>query len=633
MKRIPIGQTDEPADFSLPIDLVTQTIAILAKKGAGKSYTASVMVEGLLDAGQVPVIVDPTGAWWGLKSSADGKSEAYPMVVFGGEHADLPLEENAGEATARAIVEQRFPAIIDLSLFRKGQVKRFITPFLETIYRLNRLPLMLVVDEADDICPQKPFGDEAQMVGALEDVVKRGRKKGIGCTLITQRPADLAKQVLTQCEMLVAMRVSHPLDIKAVMEWVNVHADKQMADVMVASLPGLPIGTAWFWSPGWGDVFARVEVARRRTFDSGATPKAGEQAIVPKKMAQPDLVKIGGEIMASVERAKDNDPRELKKKIASLVDQVGLVSRKLEIAREEAEENQMAHMDMAKVAPVPLRVDVHVPVLGDDDRRKLESIVQTLDGLCMSVRDFVKHTMERVDRFYADRQAVEAQIAKTTNNATDERSREIERRSKLPALVQAQIRSAERASTPDPFGPDSDLARNLRAHGKREQKRMDDILISAAVGIPFLPEGERIILSACYQHTNGCTREQLTVLTGYKKSSRDTYLQRLRTKGYVQQVGERTLSTEAGVKALGPNVIQLPTGRRLREYWLERLPLGEKLVFSAAVGGGGNPVTREMISEATGYLKSSRDTYIQRLSARELVEVSREGVRASPTLF
>lgn len=316
--KLTIGTDTKGKAFTLGLDLTTQTIAILAKKGAGKSYTAAIFNEEMLDAGQVPVIIDPTGAHWGLKSSADGKSEGYPVVIFGGEHPDLPLDESSGEATARVIVEQRFPAIIDLSLFRKAQVRRFITPFLETLYRLNRLPLMLVVDEADDICPQKPFGDEAQMVGALEDVVKRGRKKGIGCTLITQRPADLAKQVLTQCEVLVAMRLVHPLDIKAVMEWVHVHADEKSAADMVASLPSLPIGTAWFWSPGWGDMFERIKVRERKTFDSGATPKPGEKFIEPKKRAEINIVALGAEIAATAERAKANDPKALQARVRQL---------------------------------------------------------------------------------------------------------------------------------------------------------------------------------------------------------------------------------------------------------------------------------------------------------------------------
>lgn len=314
-----LGLTTSGKAFSLPLELTTQSVAILAKRGSGKSYTGDVIVEELLDAGQVPVIIDPTGAHWGLKSSADGKKAAYPVVVFGGDHADLPLDEYQGAMIARTIVERRFPSIIDLSLLKKGEARRFMIAFLETLYLLNRLPLTLVVDEADDICPQKMFGDEARLVGAMEDVVKRGRKKGLGCILITQRPADLAKQVLTQCEMLVAMRLVHPLDIKAVMEWVHVHGDPATAKRMLDSLPALPVGTAWFWSPGFGDIFECVKIRARKTFDSGATPKPGETAIQPTRLAAIDITRLGKEIEAAAIRAKENDPAELKRRIAELL--------------------------------------------------------------------------------------------------------------------------------------------------------------------------------------------------------------------------------------------------------------------------------------------------------------------------
>ena len=46
----------------------------------------------------------------------------------------------------------------------------------------------------------------------MQDIVRRGRKKGIGCTLITQRPAVLSKDVLTQCEVLCVLRLVHPVD-------------------------------------------------------------------------------------------------------------------------------------------------------------------------------------------------------------------------------------------------------------------------------------------------------------------------------------------------------------------------------------------------------------------------------------
>ena len=51
-------------------------------------------------------------------------------------------------------------------------------------------------------------------------------------------------------------------------------------------------------------------------------------------------------------------------------------------------------------------------------------------------------------------------------------------------------------------------------------------------------------------------------------------------------------------------------------------------------GSYGSTTTRDAISEATGYKKSARDTYIQRLSARRLVETIPGGeVRANPILF
>lgn len=213
--------------LSLPLDFVTQSAAILAKRGAGKSHTASVFAEELLKQEQQIVALDPTGAWFGLKSSADGNSPGYPVVIFGGDHADIPLESTSGEVVARAIVEHRFSCVLDLSLFRKGESIRFLAAFLETLYRLNRLPLHLICDEADYYAPQRTFGDEARTLGAMQDIVRRGRKKGIGCTLISQRPASLNKDVLTQCEILIAMRLVHPRDIDAIEEWVAVHGDEK----------------------------------------------------------------------------------------------------------------------------------------------------------------------------------------------------------------------------------------------------------------------------------------------------------------------------------------------------------------------------------------------------------------------
>ncbi len=304
--------------LSLPVDFVTSTQAILAKKGSGKSYLASVQAEELLEAGHQVVVLDPTGAWSGLRSSADGKAAGFPIVVLGGDHGDLPLEATAGEVIASAIAADHFSAVLDLTLFRKAEALRFAWGFLETLYRKNRDALHLFIDEADVVAPQRTFGvDDARTLGATEDVVRRGRIRGLGCTLITQRPQVLSKNVLSQVDMLTALRMNHPKDIGAIREWVAVHGDEDQAAKMIASLPSLPIGAAWFWNPA-SDLFARAQVRRRRTFDSGATPKAGERRVVPKVLAPVDLARLGATIAATVEQAKENDPKSLKAELARL---------------------------------------------------------------------------------------------------------------------------------------------------------------------------------------------------------------------------------------------------------------------------------------------------------------------------
>jgi uncharacterized protein len=307
-------------NLSLPTDAVTQTFGILAKRGVGKTYTASVLAEEMLKAQLQVVVADPIGVWHGLRSSADGKKSGLPIYVFGGESKarDLPLEVAGGELTADVVVDQRVSVVLDLSLFRKGEQVRFMTDSSERLYHRNRTALHLFLDEADAFAPQKPPKGAERLLGAVEDLVRRGRARGIGVTLITQRSAVLNKDVLTQIEVLVALRTISPQDREAIDAWVKVHGTPDQREELMASLPALPVGTAWFWSPGWpteAGIFERVAVRARDTFDSSRTPKSGERRIQPKAMAAVDLDALRTKMAAAIERQKADDPAELRKKL------------------------------------------------------------------------------------------------------------------------------------------------------------------------------------------------------------------------------------------------------------------------------------------------------------------------------
>ena len=361
-------------DLRLPLDAVTQTIAILAKRRAGKSYTMRRLVEQLFKAGQQVVLVDPKGDQWGVRSAADGKAPGLPIVILGGERGDVPLEPSGGEVVAKLVVEERVSVLLDVSLFRKHEVATFMTAFLENLYRLKakeiyRTPVMLVIDEADAVAPQKPQKGEERMLGAAEDIVRRGGQRGIGCILVTQRSAVLNKNVLTQAQMLVALRTIAPQDLAAMDAWIQVHGTPEQRKTLMESLPSLPVGDAWFWSPGWpttDGIFQRVHVLPIETFDSGATPKPGEKRIEPKHAADVDLDALKRQMAATIEKAKADDPRELRKQIADL---------KKEIA--------------GKVSLAPSKEKTK-PVLTDADRELLKALGGDL-------REFVEAIATRAD--------------------------------------------------------------------------------------------------------------------------------------------------------------------------------------------------------------------------------------------
>lgn len=305
----------------LPPEAVTETFAVLGMRGSGKTNFGVVLVEELVGAELPVAVIDPVGVWWGLRLDRDGKRKGLDVTIIGGEHGDVPLEESSGKVLAEFIVDTRRACVLDLSGLRKGAQVRFMTDFAETLYHLHaskREALHLVVDEADAYAPQRTGPEGARLLGAMEDLVRRGRSRGIGMTMITQRPAVLNKSVLTQAAALVVFRLVGPHDRKAIDEWVSQNAETEEQRKQVEStLPGLERGDAWVWSPGWLELFRRVHVRARRTFDSSATPKPG-QSVVRRELPPVDLQALKTRIAETIERVKENDPKALKARIVAL---------------------------------------------------------------------------------------------------------------------------------------------------------------------------------------------------------------------------------------------------------------------------------------------------------------------------
>lgn len=317
-------------ELALPLEAVTQTFGVLAVRGAGKSNLAAAMAEEMYTAKLPFVVIDPVGSWWGLRSAGDGKGAGLEIPIFGGRHGDVPLERGAGVLLADLIVAQRMTCVLDVSELSEGDKVRFLIDFAERLYRKNTEPLHLFLEEADDYAPQRPFRDQARLLGAWENIVRRGRARGLGITMITQRSASLNKNVLTQIETLFVLRTTSPQDRAAIEAWVKYQGG---AVDMLKTLPELAAGEAWVWSPSWLKMFKRVHVRRRWTFDSGATPKELKAKRAPATLADVDLGAIRESMADTIEKAKLEDPKALRAELAQKNKQLAELQRELDKAK------------------------------------------------------------------------------------------------------------------------------------------------------------------------------------------------------------------------------------------------------------------------------------------------------------
>jgi hypothetical protein len=562
-------------DFELPLEAVTLAIAVVAMRRAGKSYWARRFAEQLHKAGQQLAIIDPKGDWWGILSSRDGRGPGLPIVILGGERGHVPLEPSGGEVVAKLVVEERVSVLIDLSLLRKHEVATFMATFLEALYRMKsreqyRSAMMLLIDEADAIAPQKPQPNEARMLGAAEDIVRRGGQRGIGCTLITQRCAVLNKNVLTQAQVLIALRTIGPQDLAAMNAWIDVHGSPAERKTLMASLPSLPVGDAWVWSPGWpteGGIFSRIHTLPIETFDSGATPKPGETRVEPKRVADVDLDKVRQQMAATIERAKQDDPKELRKRIGEL-------ERDLQAAK--------------RAAPAPKPERIEVPVLPEKTRVQMEALVRQ--------NELLQNVLQTALAKYA------------------------------PPGKQAPVgRAAVVLELPAPAPKAASMAK-VRVNGRATDHANEDVgsgglrhILTALAQRPAGLSKRQIGVRAGLSSSSGTF---------------STYLSRARSQGWIEGSPSLFTITAAGLGALGAYEHLPTGAALLEHWVAELGQGGASRLLRVVAEAYPNAISKTEAAEMAGLVPSSGtfSTYVSRLRSLELVH-GRGELKASAELF
>ncbi len=544
-------------DLSLPMEAVTETFALLAVKGAGKTNAGRVMAEEMFAAGAPFVVIDPVGSWWGLRAGREPGDPGLPIPIFGGRHGDVPLERGGGTVIADLVVDQRVSCVIDLSDFEnEAPKKQFLLDFSRRLYHRNTEPLHLFLEEADDYVPQtmrgatSEKGVEPQLLRAMENIVRRGRARGLGITMITQRSASINKSVLTQAGTLIAMQATSPQDRKAIEDWVKYHGEKEE---ILASLSSLNKGEAWIWSPLFLGKTVRIRFRLSHTFDSGQTPRLRKSAATQRAatLADVNLEQIRSKMAETIEKAKADDPKELRARIRELEAQASRDRRRIETLERQLEA-------VPKKQPGRPAGPLHPGTIHD-----LEMRGRAMQNLGRELEERGK-----------DLEGLAGRLRKETASAEGT----------PPAAAPA---SAPAAPSPRPAPPPPRSSPPLLPRGDGAK----------------LGKCEIAVLGVLAQNPDGADKGKLSLLAGYRYSGgfRNS-LSSLRSSGLIVGGNEEVMKiTDAGLAAADGLYDELPRGEELVAYWLNHPSLGkaERAVLRTLIDRG--PMNGQDLAAATGY--------------------------------
>jgi uncharacterized protein len=110
-------------------------------------------------------------------------------------------------------------SIIDLSGVPSDVVDVVVSVLCRMVFdfavwspRPVKVPILLVCEEAHRYAPRSDAAAFQPTKQALARIAKEGRKYGVSLGLISQRPSELAETILSQCNTLIALRMSNEQD-------------------------------------------------------------------------------------------------------------------------------------------------------------------------------------------------------------------------------------------------------------------------------------------------------------------------------------------------------------------------------------------------------------------------------------
>ncbi|KFX62374.1 ATP-binding protein [Paraburkholderia fungorum] len=200
-------------DSPIPYDL-NGLLGLLEKdntdKGISKSTGKEVKGdwEGLLTRFILRLQAKLSDRRYGFMFSPPKAADAYLWLA----HQLKRLMTSDGGSGIKIIDFSEVPA--DVLPVVTGTLARLLYDVQFWMSQAERTPIALLCDEAHLYLPVREDADavQKQALGSFERIAKEGRKYGFSLLVVSQRPSDVSKTILSQCNNFLSLRLTNETD-------------------------------------------------------------------------------------------------------------------------------------------------------------------------------------------------------------------------------------------------------------------------------------------------------------------------------------------------------------------------------------------------------------------------------------
>jgi len=223
-------------DFAFPLEFIYQVSFITGMRGSGKSWTAAVLMEEFERLGLQFVCFDPLDAH-GHLSQLPGIQRISPKNNESINCAKLVSQ----------LKDSNSCLIVDLSNLTLESQQDLVAEYCEALIQAKMgKGLLTIFEECQDFVPlQKRNSATAPIIR----LCKLGRALGYGVCMVTQRPAAITKEALSQASTYVVHNVMQTRDLIAIKDQISYGTDKERIDRLVEGIAFAQSGECIIYSP------------------------------------------------------------------------------------------------------------------------------------------------------------------------------------------------------------------------------------------------------------------------------------------------------------------------------------------------------------------------------------------------